>query len=85
MSIEEKLAIQEMIARYAYTYDSQDAEGFAGVFAVDGVFEIFVSGSTSPVVRLRSRNEIREWASRRLQERIGRFTSRHHQSGIVVR
>jgi len=82
MSIEEKLAIHEMIARYSYTYDGQDADGFAQLFVEDGVFEIFVVGKTSPSVRLQSRREIREWATRRLHERNGRFTSRHYQSGI---
>ncbi len=61
MSIEEKLAIHEMIARYSYTYDGQDADGFAQLFVEDGVFEIFVVGKTSPSVRLQSRREIREW------------------------
>ena len=83
MSIEEKLAIHEMIARYSYTYDGQDADGFAQLFVEDGVFEIFVPGKTNPSVRLQSRKEIREWATQRLQERVGRFTSRHYQSGIL--
>jgi hypothetical protein len=83
MSIEEKLAIHEMIAQYSYTYDSKDADGFADVFVEDGVFEIFVPDKTNPSVRLRSRAEIREWAAQRLQERNGRFTSRHYQSGIL--
>jgi ketosteroid isomerase-like protein len=83
MSIEDKLAIHEMIAQYSYTYDSQDADGFARLFVEDGVFEIFVPGKASPSVRLPSRREIREWATQRLQQRSGRFTSRHYQSGIV--
>ena len=83
MSIEEKLAIHEMIARYSYTYDGKDAEGFANLFVEDGVFEIFVPGETGPSVRLQSRREIREWAAQRLQEREGRFTSRHYQSGVL--
>ena len=83
MSIEDKLAIHEMIAQYSYTYDSKDAEGFARLFAEDGVFEIFVPGKTSASVRLESRTEIRTWAVQRLQERSGRFTSRHYQSGIL--
>src|SRR5437870_11132665 len=83
MSIDAKLAIHEMIARYSYTYDGQDADGFAQLFVEDGVFEIFVVGKTSPSVRLQSRREIREWATRRLHERNGRFTSRHYQSGIL--
>ena len=83
MSIEDKLAIQEIVAQYSYTYDSQDAEGFAQLFVEDGVFEVFVPGQATASVRLRSRTEIREWAGRRLQERRGRFTSRHYQSGIL--
>jgi uncharacterized protein (TIGR02246 family) len=83
MSIEDKLAIHEMIAQYAYAYDNKDAEGFARVFADNGVFEIFVPGKTVPAVRLQSREEIREWAVQRLQERIGRFTSRHFQTCIL--
>lgn len=83
MSIEAKLAIHEMIARYAHAYDGQDADGFAQVFAEDGVFEIFVPGQAEPAVRLQSRAEIREWAAQRLQARAGRFTSRHHQSGTL--
>jgi hypothetical protein len=81
--VEEKLAIHEMIARYSHTYDGQDADGFADLFTGDGVFEIFVAGQATPAVRLESRQQIREWAARRLQDRRGRFTSRHHQSGTV--
>jgi hypothetical protein len=46
------------------------------LFVEDGVFEIFVVGKTTPSIRLQSRREIREWATRRLHERNGRFTSR---------
>lgn len=83
MSIEDKLAIQEIIAQYSYTYDSKDAEGFAQLVVEDSVFEVFVPGKTTALVRLQSRAEIRDWAARRLQERNGRFTSRHYQSGIL--
>jgi hypothetical protein len=72
-----------VIAHYSYAYDSQDADGFAQLFAEDGALEVFVPGKPSAVIALRSRGEIREWAARRLQERRGRFTSRHYQSGTV--
>ena len=72
-----------MIARYAHTYDARDADGFAAVFAADAVFEIFLPGQARPSVRLRSRRAIQAWAARRLQERAGRFTSRHYQSGTL--
>jgi hypothetical protein len=41
-----------MISQYAYAYD--DADGFAEVFAEDGVFEVFVPRQSTPVVRLQS-------------------------------
>ena len=35
----EKLAIQELCARYCHTIDSQDAKGWAECFTADGAFE----------------------------------------------
>src|SRR5262245_37390482 len=35
----EKLAIQELCARYCHTIDSHDAEGWAGCFTAHGAFE----------------------------------------------
>jgi len=64
MSIDDKLAIHEMISRYSYTYDDKDADGFAQVFLPDGVFEIFVPSQSRPVVRLASRDAIRDATGR---------------------
>lgn len=83
MSIKDKLAIQEVIAQYSYTYDSQDAEGFAHLFVEDGVFEVFVPGTTTATVRLQSRTAIHAWAAQRLHARRGQFTSRHYHSGTL--
>jgi hypothetical protein len=55
MCLEDKLAIQEVIAQYSYTYDAQDAEGFAALFTEDAVWELFAAGSTRPAIRLESR------------------------------
>ncbi len=81
--LDDRLAIQEVIAQYAYTYDAGDADGFAALFTEDAVWEMLASGATRPDVRLESRAAIREWAAHRLRERAGRFTSCHHQSGVV--
>jgi len=83
VSLADKLAIQEVIAQYSYTYDAQDAEGFAALFTEDAVWELFTWGATRPEIRLASRAAICAWAARRLQERHGRFTSRHYQSGLL--
>jgi len=82
MSIEDKLAIQEVIARYSYAYDSKDAEAFASLFVPDGVFEIMIPGERTPRVRLSSRAAIREWAARRHQLNAA-SQARHYQSGLV--
>ena len=83
MSVEDRLAIQEMIARYAYACDGRGADAFAQLFIEDGILEVTVPGSPEPTVRLSSRAEIHEWAGQRLQERTGRFTSRHYQSSVL--
>ena len=83
MSLEDKLAIQEVIAQYSYTYDAQDAEGFAALFTEDAVWELFAAGATRPTIRLESRAAILGWAMQRLHERRGRFISRHYQSSTM--
>ena len=83
VSLEDKLAIQEVIAQYSYTYDAQDAEGFAALFTEDAVWELYACGATHPEMQLVSRAAIRAWAAQRLHERRGHFTSRHYQSGLL--
>ena len=83
MSLEDKLPIQEVIAQYSYTYDVQDAEGFAALFTEDAVWELFAAGATHPTIRLESRAAIHGWAMQRLHERRTRFTSRHYQSSTM--
>jgi uncharacterized protein (TIGR02246 family) len=83
MSLTDKLAIQEVIAQYSYTYDAQDAEGFAALFTEDAVWELFAAGSTHPAIRLESRAAIHAWATQRMRDRRGRFVSRHHQSSSL--
>jgi uncharacterized protein (TIGR02246 family) len=83
MSLEDKLAIQEIIARYSYTYDAQDAEGFAALFTEDALWELFAAGATLPAIQLESRAAIHAWAVQRLTERRGRFISRHYQSSTL--
>jgi hypothetical protein len=67
-----------------YTCGGQDVEAFTALFAEDGVLEVVVPGRAIAAVRLQSRAEIREWAARRLRERRGGFTSRHHQSATLL-
>lgn len=82
MSVEDRLAIQEVIATYSHTYDSKDAEAFAQLFVEDGIFEVVVPGGSSPRVRLSSRAAIREWAAQRHELNAG-TQARHYQSGLL--
>lgn len=83
MSLEDKLAIQEMIAQYSYTYDAKDAEGFANLFVEEAVWELSRAGETHPQVQLGSRTAIREWAAQRHQGLLAGIRTCHHQSGVL--
>jgi uncharacterized protein (TIGR02246 family) len=83
MSVEDKIAIHEVIAQYSYTWDAQDADEFARLFAEDAVWELVSAGETQPQVRLESRAAIRTWTLQNFQGRLAGVTTRHHQTGIV--
>jgi hypothetical protein len=84
MSLEDKLAIQEMIAQYSYTYDSKDAEGCANLFTEDAVMEFFRRGDTQPHNRYASRVSIRdEYVLQHSQRRPAGRAVRHYQTGTV--
>src|SRR4051812_20093275 len=83
MSLEDKWAIQEMLARLSYAWDAKDAEDWAQLFSDDAVLEIFSSGGTNPQLHLASRAAIRAWAVQNHAERLGGIQTRHHQSGLL--
>jgi len=83
MSLEDKWAIQDMLARFSYAWDAKDAEDFAHLFSADAVLEIFSSGGTSPQILLTSQAAIRAWAVQNHTERLEGIHTRHHQSGLL--
>jgi hypothetical protein len=83
MSLEDKLAIQEVIARFSYAWDAKDAEDFAQLLSDDAVLEIFTSGDTSPQLHLASRAAICRWAVQNHSERLRGIQTRQHQSGLL--
>ena len=82
MRMEDRLAILEVIAGYSYTYDGQDADGYAELFTEDAVFEVY-AGRERPLVRNEGREAIREWARALHEEMPEGYQSRHHQTGTV--
>ena len=82
MSIEDRLAILEVIASYSYSYDGQDADAYAELFTDDAVFEVY-AGREKPLVHNEGREAIREWARGLHEEMPEGYQSRHHQTSTV--
>lgn len=85
MSVEDKLAIQQVIARYSYTFDLRDAEGWANLFTEDGVWEFAGTDSETdpPPTRVKGWAELRRFVEHPFVERRQGERSYHHQSGII--
>ena len=82
MSVEDRLAILEMIGHYSRTYDGKDADGYAELFTEDAVFEVY-AGREKPLLHCGSREAIREWARALHEEMPEGYQSRHHQTGTI--
>jgi hypothetical protein len=63
MSVEDRLAILDVIARYALAWDGRDAEAYAACFTDDAVFEDWIKGRDEPLNRLETREAIGAWAA----------------------
>jgi uncharacterized protein (TIGR02246 family) len=79
-ALADKLAILELMATYAYTYDGKDADGFAALFTEDAVF----GNPARPLVsrELVSREAIRAFVQQQFAEQGGR-RFRHYQTNTV--
>jgi hypothetical protein len=55
--------IADQVARYAHFFDSQDVEGWVGLFTDDGVFEVRLIASDEPYIRLEGAEQLRAFAS----------------------
>ena len=82
-SIEDRLAIAEQLAQYAYRWDAKDAEGFAELFTEDGVMERRRGDAVVPGSRVEGRRAIRDYARTSHQGRLADRQSRHHMSALV--
>jgi hypothetical protein len=75
LSADDKFAIQDVIARYARALDTADHEGYAALFAPDGVVEISGEEHTG-------RDDIAAYIQR-LCSRDGWAGIRHHNTQIM--
>jgi uncharacterized protein (TIGR02246 family) len=78
MSLEDRLAVMDLVARYAECVDTADVEGYAQLFTPDGVVE-HSAGS------VRGREAITAWVAGLAQEhRIGPESQLKHVLGLPV-
>ena len=61
LTVEDRFAIQDVLARYGQAYTDNDAERFAALYSEDGQLEIGWSDVVTS--RLESRKAIRDWAA----------------------
>jgi len=80
MSIEDRFAILDAIARYAYTFDGQDADGWTNIFTPEGVFEVHAHDSTEPSSRYTAHAELRRFAADSFSGRLAGARVRHFQT-----
>ena len=83
MSTADRLAILEAIQRYSYATDSRDAEAYAALFSLRGVFEVTSATRPQPFIHAEGRDGIRDWVEGAMA-RWGDVQTRHHrESGTV--
>ncbi|MBI4497266.1 MAG: nuclear transport factor 2 family protein [Chloroflexi bacterium] len=83
MNIADRLAILDVIGKYAYTWDRKDVDGWLQLFMDDGVWEAYQPGTTEPVVRIVSQPELRTYAEQSFTVRLAAVQTRHHQTDTV--
>ena len=81
MSLEDRFAILDLIADYAFAWDEREPERWAHLFTPDGVFELYVPGVRPPVRRLTNVGERITAAREAFVTQFGRRT-RMYQTSI---
>jgi hypothetical protein len=75
-TLADRQAIADQLARYAYTFDAHDADGWAALFTDDGVFEVRLGAGNPPVFRAQGAEQLRAFAG-------GAPQLLHHFSNLV--
>ena len=76
LNIEDRLAIQELVARYNHAVDFGDQQAWLALFTDDGVFE----GGPEPRYEMRGREQLAQFASRFQGDR----GSRHWTNNSII-
>lgn len=81
--LQDRAAIGEALAQYAYRWDSKDSDAFAALFTEDAVMERWRGGSLIDDSVLRGRPAILLYAQNSHRGRLADRQTRHHFSNLV--
>ncbi len=82
-TLEDRAAIADQVAKYAQLWDRKDTEGFAQLFAEDGVMDWYFGGVRHNEGPIQGRSTILQYAETAQAERLTGRQSRHHFSNLV--
>lgn len=82
-TVEDRLAIAERLAQYAYRWDAKDARRFADLFTEDAVIERWQDNALVDGSRVVGRPAIFEYARASHEGRLADRQTRHHMSALV--
>ena len=60
MSVEDQLSIHELIAKYSFSWDGADVEGFASLFTDTAVCRFFLNGAVTANTEIAGKNALRQ-------------------------
>ncbi|MFC8796755.1 nuclear transport factor 2 family protein [Promicromonospora sp. NPDC057138] len=80
LHVEDRLAVQEAIARYAHAFDTGDVAGFVDVFTEDGIFEAVLVDQPDQRAVFQGHAELRRFAEATMREDVHVL---HHLAGVM--
>jgi hypothetical protein len=83
IALADKQAIAEVLAQYAYRWDSKDGDGFQALFTDDAVMERWRGGKLVEDSRVQGRSAIHGYADSSHSGRLADRQTRHHFSNLV--
>jgi ketosteroid isomerase-like protein len=80
LHVEDRLAVQEAIARYAHAFDTGDVAGFVEVFTEDGIFEVVLIDQPDQRAVFQGHAQLRRFAEANMRKDVHVL---HHVSGVM--
>jgi len=79
----DRIAIQELIYKYAYTYDAKDCVGYSNLFTTDGVLDLGGTIVPNSAMQAKGRDAIRQACVDRQNKVVGKIRTHHNMMNIT--